>query len=119
MDIFSEHNGVDLIKVVKAIKMRPTHSNIIFPGPGIGGYCLPKDGGLGYWAYSHILGFEDGDSVFKISTIAIDVNDTRRLACCRASRDALRNMGKYIAGARILLAGAASRGRRRYALQRK
>ena len=54
--LFAERNGVDLIKVIEAIKMRPTHSNIIFPGPGIGGYCLPKDGGLGYWAYKHILG---------------------------------------------------------------
>ena len=44
---FSERNGVDLIKVIQDIKVRPTHSNIIFPGPGIGGYCLPKDGGLG------------------------------------------------------------------------
>ncbi|MHC4888051.1 MAG: nucleotide sugar dehydrogenase, partial [Planctomycetota bacterium] len=54
--LFAERNGVDLIKVIKAIKVRPTHSNIIFPGPGIGGYCLPKDGGLGQWAYKHILG---------------------------------------------------------------
>jgi len=107
--IFSERNGVDLTKVVKAIKTRPTHSNIIFPGPGIGGYCLPKDGGLGYWAYSHILGFEDGDSVFKISTVAIDVNDTRGLHVAELTRDALRNMGKYIAGARVLLAGASYR----------
>ncbi|MEE4266355.1 MAG: GDP-mannose dehydrogenase, partial [Desulfobacteraceae bacterium] len=45
--VFSERNGVDLLKVIEAIKVRPTHSNIIFPGPGIGGYCLPKDGGLG------------------------------------------------------------------------
>ncbi|MCD4746387.1 MAG: hypothetical protein K8R58_08815, partial [Bacteroidales bacterium] len=43
--LFAERNGVDLIKVIKAIKMRPTHSNMIFPGRGIGGYCLPKDGG--------------------------------------------------------------------------
>jgi len=107
--IFSERNGVDLIKVVKAIKMRPTHSNMIFPGPGIGGYCLPKDGGLGYWAYSHLLGFEDGDSVFKISTVAIDVNDTRGLHVAELTRDALRNMGRYIAGARVLLAGASYR----------
>lgn len=107
--IFSERNGVDLMKVVKAIKMRPTHSNIIFPGPGIGGYCLPKDGGLGYWAYGHILGFEDGDSVFKISTVAIDVNDTRGLHVAELTRDALRNMGRYIAGARVLLAGASYR----------
>jgi len=42
--LFAERNGVDLIKVLEAIKVRPTHSNIIFPGPGIGGYCLPKIG---------------------------------------------------------------------------
>ena len=50
--LFAERNGVDLIKIIKAIKMRPTHSNIIFPGPGVGGYCLPKDGGLGFWRTS-------------------------------------------------------------------
>ncbi|MGD0695504.1 MAG: UDP binding domain-containing protein [Terriglobia bacterium] len=107
--LFAERNGVDLIKVIRAIKTRPTHSNIIFPGPGIGGYCLPKDGGLGYWAYRHILGFEDGDSVFKISTAAIDINDTRGLHVAELTRDALRNMGRYIAGARVLLAGASYR----------
>ena len=107
--IFAERNGVDLTKVIKAIKMRPTHSNIIFPGPGIGGYCLPKDGGLGYWAYRHILGFEDGDSIFKMSTAAIDINDTRGLHVAELTRDALRNMGRYIAGARVLLAGASYR----------
>lgn len=107
--LFAERNGVDLIKVIKAIKMRPTHSNMIFPGPGIGGYCLPKDGGLGYWAYRHILGFEDGDDVFKITPTAIDINDTRGLHVAELVRDALRNMGKYIAGSTVLIAGASYR----------
>jgi nucleotide sugar dehydrogenase len=107
--LFAERNGVDLIKVIKAIKMRPTHSNIIFPGPGIGGYCLPKDAGLGYWAYKHILGFEDGDQVFKISTTAVDINDTRSLHVAELTRDALRNMGRYIAGADVLICGASYR----------
>jgi len=107
--LFSERNGVDLIKVIKAIKMRPTHSNIIFPGPGIGGYCLPKDGGLGYWAYKHILGFEDGDKVFKLTPTAIDINDTRGLHVAELTRDALRNMGRYIAGAEVLICGASYR----------
>jgi nucleotide sugar dehydrogenase len=107
--MFAERNGVDLMKVVQAIKVRPTHSNIIFPGPGIGGYCLPKDGGLGYWAYRHILGFEDGDHVFKMSTAAIDVNDTRGLHVAELTRDALRNLGRYIAGASVLVAGASYR----------
>jgi len=107
--LFSERNGVDLVKVIEAIKVRPTHSNMIFPGPGIGGYCLPKDGGLGYWAYRHILGFDDGDDVFKLSTSAIDINDTRGLHVATLTRDALRNMGRYIAGAEILLCGASYR----------
>ncbi|MCY2924544.1 MAG: GDP-mannose dehydrogenase, partial [Planctomycetota bacterium] len=107
--LFSERNGVDLTKVVKAIKMRPTHSNMIFPGPGIGGYCLPKDGGLGYWAYKHILGFDDGDEVFKMSTTAIDINDTRGLHVATLERDALRNMGRCVAGGDILIAGASYR----------
>lgn len=107
--LFAERNGVDLTKVIKAIKMRPTHSNMIFPGPGIGGYCLPKDAGLGYWAYKHILGFEDGDQVFKLSPVAVDINDTRALHVAELTRDALRNMGRYIAGADVLICGASYR----------
>lgn len=107
--LFAERNGVDLVKVIKAIKMRPTHSNIIFPGPGIGGYCLPKDGGLGYWSYRHILGFDDGDDIFKITPTAIDINDTRALHVASLTRDALRNMARYIAGADVLLCGASYR----------
>jgi nucleotide sugar dehydrogenase len=105
--LFAERNGVDLLKVIKAIKMRPTHSNMIFPGPGIGGYCLPKDGGLGVWAYKHILGFED--DIFRITPMAIDINDTRGLHVGQLTRDALRNMGKPIAAADILVLGAAYR----------
>ncbi|MBT3207809.1 MAG: GDP-mannose dehydrogenase [Bacteroidetes bacterium] len=107
--LFAERNGVDIIKVINAIKMRPTHSNMIFPGPGIGGYCLPKDGGLGYWAYRHILGFEDGDSIFKLTPTAIDINDTRSLHVAELTRDALRNMDRYIAGAKVLICGASYR----------
>ncbi|MDY0094396.1 MAG: UDP binding domain-containing protein [Candidatus Vecturithrix sp.] len=107
--LFAERNGVDLMKVINAIKMRPTHSNIIFPGPGIGGYCLPKDGGLGYWAYRHILGFEDGDSIFKMTPTAIDINDTRSLHVAQLTRDALHNMGRYIAGSDVVLCGASYR----------
>ncbi|MBN2588704.1 MAG: hypothetical protein JXA96_02490 [Sedimentisphaerales bacterium] len=105
--LFAERNGVDLTKVIKAIKIRPTHSNMIFPGPGIGGYCLPKDGGLGYWAYKHILGFED--DIFKITPNAIDINDTRGLHAATLTRDALRNMGLQVAGASILICGGSYR----------
>jgi nucleotide sugar dehydrogenase len=105
--VFAERNGVDLIKVIQAIKVRPTHSNIIFPGPGIGGYCLPKDGGLGMWAYRHIHGFED--DIFKITPLAIDINDTRSLHVAQLTRDAMRNMSRPLAAAEILVLGASYR----------
>ncbi|HKI71323.1 MAG TPA: nucleotide sugar dehydrogenase [Verrucomicrobiae bacterium] len=105
--LFAERNGVDLKKVIDAIKVRPTHSNMLFPGPGIGGYCLPKDGGLGMWAYKHVFGWED--DIFRITPLAIDINDTRALHAPQMVRDALRNMSKPLAAADILLLGAAYR----------
>jgi nucleotide sugar dehydrogenase len=104
---FAERNGVDIIKVIDAIRMRPTHSNIIFPGPGIGGYCLPKDGGLGVWAYHTLMGFDD--DIFKITPLAIDINDTRALHAAELVRDALRNMGKIVAASKIAVLGASYR----------
>jgi UDP-N-acetyl-D-mannosaminuronate dehydrogenase len=100
--VFAERNGVDLIKVIEAIKIRPTHSNMIF-----GGYCLPKDGGLGVWAYHTLMGFED--DVFKITPAAIDINDSRSLRVPQQVRDALRNMGKIVAASKIVLLGASYR----------
>ena len=105
--LFAERNGVDLKKVIDAIKVRPTHSNLMFPGPGIGGYCLPKDGGLGVWAYRHILGWED--DIFKITPLSIDINDTRSLHVPQMVRDALRNMGEPIAAADVLVLGVSYR----------
>jgi len=105
--VFSERNGVDLLKVIEAIKVRPTHSNIIFPGPGIGGYCLPKDGGLGVWAYQTLMGFED--DIFKITPLSIDINDSRGLRATQLVRDALRNMGRIVAACKIAVLGASYR----------
>ncbi|MDI6735894.1 MAG: nucleotide sugar dehydrogenase [bacterium] len=105
--LFAEQNGIDLIKVINAIKVRPTHNNIIFPGPGIGGYCLPKDGALGIWAHKNILGTKD--NIFKMTGLAININDTRALHVAELVKDALEQMGKNVVGAKILLLGAAYR----------
>jgi nucleotide sugar dehydrogenase len=105
--VFAERNGVDIIKVINAIKVRPTHSNLIFPGPGIGGYCLPKDGGLGVWAYHHLMGFQT--PLFKITPEAININDRRALHAAELVRDALRNMGRIVAASEVAVLGAAYR----------
>jgi nucleotide sugar dehydrogenase len=47
---FAEEAGVNIYEVVNAIRMRPTHKNIMLPGLGVGGYCLTKDPLLASWA---------------------------------------------------------------------
>ena len=47
---FAEEAGVNLYEIVNAIRMRPTHKNLMYPGIGVGGYCLTKDPLLASWA---------------------------------------------------------------------
>jgi UDP-N-acetyl-D-glucosamine dehydrogenase len=56
---FAEEAGVDIYEVVNAIRMRPTHKNIMLPGLGVGGYCLTKDPLLASWAKMNLFGSED------------------------------------------------------------
>jgi nucleotide sugar dehydrogenase len=104
---FAEKHGVDISKVIQAIKVRPTHSNIMFPGPGIGGYCLPKDGALGQWGVRHLLG--DEESAFPLTTAAINVNDARGVHAAELVCDALTVMGRVVAGSHVLICGASYR----------
>lgn len=56
---FAEEAGVDIYEVVNAIRMRPTHKNIMLPGLGVGGYCLTKDPLLASWARMNLFNSDD------------------------------------------------------------
>ncbi len=114
--LFAEKNGIDITKVIKAVKVRPTHSNIMFPGPGIGGYCLPKDGALGMWSSQNIFG--EKENIFKITTAAININDTRAIHVVELLEEALREVKKEIKGSTVAILGVSYRediGDTRYA----
>ena len=51
---------------------------------------------LGVWAYQTLMGFDD--DIFRITPLAIDINDTRALHAAELVRDALRNMGHDCCG---------------------
>ena len=68
---FAEESGVNLYEVVNAIRMRPTHSNLMYPGIGVGGYCLTKDPLLASWSkinhFSSIDGLAQSETGVKIN----------------------------------------------------
>ncbi len=69
---FSEAVGIDLYEVIDAIRVRPTHSNIRFPGLGVGGYCLTKDPAFAPAASRQILNCPDLQ--FPFSMMSLKVN---------------------------------------------
>ena len=69
---FAEEAGVNLYEVVDAIRMRPTHSNLMYPGIGVGGYCLTKDPLLASWA--KINHFNSNDRLEQ-SEKGVKIND--------------------------------------------
>ena len=52
---YAEKAGVNLFEVIEAIRIRPTHKNIMLPGFGVGGYCLTKDPLLADWSYQNMF----------------------------------------------------------------
>lgn len=75
---FADRVDVDLFEVLEAIRVRPTHQNIRYPGLGVGGYCLSKDPLFGAAAAREIFGIQD--LTFPLSTNSIEINDAMPLA---------------------------------------
>lgn len=69
---FAEEAGVDLYKMVDAIRVRKTHANLMYPGIGVGGYCLTKDPLLASWARKSFFG---SDSDLNVSLNSVSLND--------------------------------------------
>ena len=69
---FAEEAGVDLYSMVNAIRVRETHANLMYPGIGVGGYCLTKDPLLASWARKSFFGSE---SDLEMSINGVSIND--------------------------------------------
>jgi UDP-N-acetyl-D-glucosamine dehydrogenase len=100
---FAEAVKVDLFEVIGAIRKRPTHSNIMQPGFGVGGYCLTKDPLFAKIA-AHRL-FDREDLSFPFCEHAVAVND----AMPRVSLQRLEIMLEGLQGKRIALFGVSYR----------
>ena len=100
---FAEAVKVDLFEVIGAIRKRPTHSNIMRPGFGVGGYCLTKDPLFAKIAAHRLFGRKDLS--FPFCEHAVAINDVMPLV----SLQRLDNMLGGLKGKRIALFGVSYR----------
>ena len=96
---FASSIQLDLIEIIEAIKIRPTHSNIMLPGLGVGGYCLTKDPTFAPAASKQIFKKE---IQFPFSRLAVRVNNNMPLHIIQVLED---NSSKKISNSNILICG--------------
>ena len=101
---FAEESGVNLYEVVDAIRMRPTHNNLMYPGIGVGGYCLTKDPLLASWSRKNIFNSSIG---LTQSEQGVKINDKMPLYAYEFMKKELKNLD--LKGKNILLLGVSYR----------
>jgi UDP-N-acetyl-D-glucosamine dehydrogenase len=96
---FAEEADVDIYAVVQAIRMRPTHKNIMLPGLGVGGYCLTKDPLLASWARQNLF---ESDQPLLQSEKGVRINDKMPLYAFEFLK---KRFGRPLQGKKALLLG--------------
>ena len=100
---FAEEAGVNLYEVVRAIRMRPTHKNLMLPGIGVGGYCLTKDPLLASWAKQTLF---ESEQPLGQSEQGVRINDRMPLYAFEFLQ---REFDGDLSGKRALLLGVSYR----------
>jgi UDP-N-acetyl-D-mannosaminuronic acid dehydrogenase len=95
--------GVDVMKVIEATRADPK-TNLLTPGPGVGGYCLTKD------AYYLSQPASEKGFVPRLLKVAREVNDSMPSHVCHLAVDGLEEASEKLAGSKIAILGLAFKG---------
>jgi UDP-N-acetyl-D-glucosamine dehydrogenase len=101
LSLILEEMGIDIWEVIEAAKTKPFGYMPFYPGPGIGGHCIPLD--PYYLAYkARRYGFFS-----RFIDLAGEVNDFMRIHTVNLIEAGLRTIGKEIRGSNIAVLGLA------------
>jgi UDP-N-acetyl-D-glucosamine dehydrogenase len=102
MSILSHEMGIDVWEVLDAAATKPFGFMPFYPGPGVGGHCIPLDPAYLAWQIRRDAGHQ-----FRILEQAQDIN--AQMPAWVASRigDALNEVGRAVKGASVLILGVA------------
>jgi UDP-N-acetyl-D-glucosamine dehydrogenase len=101
MKIVADRMGIDIFEVIRAAATKPFGFVPYYPGPGLGGHCIPIDPFYLTWKAR-----EYGVNT-RFIELAGEVNSAMPAWVVSKIGDALNEHGKAIRGSRILLLGLA------------
>jgi UDP-N-acetyl-D-glucosamine dehydrogenase len=94
--------GIDIWEVVDAAKTKPFGYMPFYPGPGLGGHCIPIDPFYLTWKA------READIPTRFIELAGEVNSAMPMHTVRVMADAMNdNLGKPVKGSKILVIGVA------------
>jgi len=96
-----ERMGIDIWEVIEAAKTKPFGYMPFYPGPGLGGHCIPLDPFYLSWKAKEF------DFTTRFIELAGEINDEMPYHVVDRVSELLNSVGKPIRGACILLLGVA------------
>ncbi|MEA4998265.1 MAG: nucleotide sugar dehydrogenase [Candidatus Limiplasma sp.] len=99
--ILCDRMGINIWEVIDAAKSKPYGFQAFYPGPGLGGHCIPLDPYYLSWK-AREFGFHT--SMIESSMI---INDRMPEYCCQRAMRALNEQKKAMNGSSILVLGVA------------
>ncbi len=97
----TEHMGIDMFEVIQAASTKPFGFMPFYPGPGLGGHCIPIDPFYLTWK-AHEFGVST-----RFIELAGEINTSMPDYVVLKVMDALNSHAKAIKNARILILGLA------------
>lgn len=93
--------GIDIFEVIEAAKTKPFGFQAFYPGPGLGGHCIPIDPFYLTWKA------REYDCPTRFIELAGEVNTSMPYFVVERIVEVLNNAGRALKGARILVLGIA------------
>ena len=100
MAIFCNELGIDVWEVVRLASSKPYGFQAFYPGPGVGGHCIPVDPNYLSYEVKRRLG-----RPFRFIEMATDVNTGMPAYVVGRVQDILNDHSKSLRGANVLLLG--------------
>ncbi len=101
LKVLFDKMGIDVWEVIEAAKTKPFGYQAFYPGPGLGGHCIPIDPFYLTWKA------REYEFITRFIELAGEINTNMPDYVVSKVAEALNNIGKPVKGTKILMLGLA------------